>query len=151
VTALRHRQFRLLWTGMSASLVGDGILLVALAWQVYDLFGVPAAMSAVGVALSVPQIVTLLFGGVISDRYDPRRIMLVSDTIRGLVMAGLAALSIAGSLTLSMAPGPASSARRSTAWCRGSSPPRSWSRRMRSTSSCGRPACRSSGRCSVVR
>jgi hypothetical protein len=100
VTALRHRQFRLLWTGMSASLVGDGILLVALAWQVYDLFGVPAAMSAVGVALSVPQIVTLLFGGVISDRYDPRRIMLVSDTIRGLVMAGLAALSIAGSLTL---------------------------------------------------
>jgi MFS family permease len=100
VTALRHRQFRLLWTGMSASLVGDGILLVALAWQVYDLFGVPAAMSAVGVALSVPQIVTLLFGGVISDRYDPRRIMLVSDTIRGLVMAGLAALSLSGSLTL---------------------------------------------------
>ena len=44
---LRHRQFRLLWTGMSASLIGDGMLLVALAWQVYDLFGVPAAMSAV--------------------------------------------------------------------------------------------------------
>jgi MFS family permease len=67
---------------------------------VYDLFGMPAAMSAVGVALSVPQIVTLLFGGVISDRYDPRRIMLVSDTIRGLVMAGLAALSLSGGLTL---------------------------------------------------
>jgi MFS family permease len=100
VTALRHRQFRLLWTGMSASLIGDGILLVALAWQVYELFGVPAAMSAVGVSLSVPQVVTLLFGGVISDRYDPRRIMLVSDVLRGLALAGLAVLSVTGSLTL---------------------------------------------------
>ena len=96
---LRHRQFRLLWTGMSASLVGDGMLLVALAWQVYDLFGVPAAMSAVGVALSLPQVVTLLFGGVISDRFDPRRVMLASDVVRGLVMAGLAVLTLTGRLT----------------------------------------------------
>jgi MFS family permease len=96
---LRHRQFRLLWTGMSASLVGDGMLLVALAWQVYTLFGVPSAMSAVGVALSLPQIVTLLFGGVVSDRSDPRRVMLVSDIVRGAVMATLAVLSITGTLT----------------------------------------------------
>ena len=32
---LRHRDFRLLWTGMTVSLVGDGIFLVAMAWQVY--------------------------------------------------------------------------------------------------------------------
>ncbi|GAA0585781.1 tetracycline efflux MFS transporter Tet(V) [Paractinoplanes ferrugineus] len=96
---LRHRQFRLLWTGMSASLIGDGMLLVALAWQVYDLFGVPAAMSAVGVALSLPQVAMLLVGGVISDRFDPRQVMLVSDLLRGLVMAGVAVLSLTGTLT----------------------------------------------------
>ncbi|MBM2615551.1 MFS transporter [Actinoplanes sp. LDG1-06] len=96
---LRHRQFRLLWTGMSASLVGDGVLLVALAWQVYDLFGTPAAMSAVGVALSLPQVATLLFGGVISDRLDPRKVMLFSDLIRLAVMAVLAMLSLTGQLT----------------------------------------------------
>jgi MFS family permease len=96
---LRHRQFRLLWTGMSASLIGDGMLLVALAWHVYDLFGVPAAMSAVGVALSLPQIATLLLGGVVSDRFDPRRVMLVSDAVRGLVMAVLAVLTLTGTLT----------------------------------------------------
>ncbi|MGK5684313.1 MFS transporter [Actinoplanes sp. URMC 104] len=96
---LRHRQFRLLWTGMSASLVGDGVLLVALAWQVYDLFGVPAAMSAVGVALSLPQVATLLFGGVVSDRFDSRRVMLVSDLLRCAVMATLAVLSVTGALT----------------------------------------------------
>jgi MFS family permease len=96
---LRHKQFRLLWTGMSASLVGDGVLLVALAWQVYDLFGVPAAMSAVGVSLSLPQVVTLLLGGVISDRFDPRRVMLASDLIRAAVMTTLAVLSLTGTLT----------------------------------------------------
>jgi len=96
---LRHKQFRLLWTGMSASLIGDGMLLVALAWYVYDRFGVPSAMSAVGVALSLPQIVTLLLGGVISDRFDPRRVMMVSDLIRGLVMAGMAALALTGAMT----------------------------------------------------
>lgn len=99
LTVLRHKQFRLMWTGMSASLIGDGMLLVALAWQVYDLFGVPAAMSAVGVALSLPQVVTLLLGGVISDRFDPRRVMLVSDVVRGLAMAALAFLSITGTLS----------------------------------------------------
>ena len=100
LTPLRHREFRLLWTGMSTSLIGNGILLVALAWQVYDLSGAPAAMSAVGVALSVPQVVTLLLGGVVSDRFDPRRVMLVSDLVRCAVMATLAALSVTGAVRL---------------------------------------------------
>jgi MFS family permease len=97
---LRNREFRLLWTGMSTSLIGNGMLMVALAWQVYDLSGLPAAMSAVGVALSLPQVVTLLLGGVVSDRFDPRRVMVVSDLVRGVVMAILATLSIAGHLRL---------------------------------------------------
>jgi MFS family permease len=97
---LRNREFRLLWTGMSTSLIGNGMLLVALAWQVYDLSGLPAAMSAVGVALSLPQVVTLLVGGVVSDRFDPRRVMMASDIARGVVMAILAALSISGNLHL---------------------------------------------------
>jgi MFS family permease len=97
---LRQRDFRLLWTGMSTSLIGNGILMVALAWQVYDLSGLPAAMSAVGVALSLPQVVTLLIGGVVSDRFDPRRVMLVSDLVRCAVMATLAVLSISGAVRL---------------------------------------------------
>src|SRR3954468_4593269 len=97
---LRHREFRLLWTGMSTSLIGNGILLVALAWQVYELSGLPAAMSAVGVALSLPQVVTRLIGCVVSDRFDPRAVMLGSDLVRLAVMAAMAALSITGTLTL---------------------------------------------------
>jgi len=97
---LRNREFRLLWTGMTTSLIGNGILLVALAWQVYDLSGLPAAMSAVGVALSLPQVVTLLVGGVVSDRFDPRHVMLLSDLVRAAVMATLATLSITGAIQL---------------------------------------------------
>jgi MFS family permease len=93
---LRRRDFRLLWTGMSTSLLGDGILLVALAWQVYALSGAPAAMSVVGFALSLPQIATLLFGGVISDRFDRRKIILGTDLVRGAVLAILAGLSLTG-------------------------------------------------------
>jgi MFS family permease len=85
---------------MTTSLIGNGILLVALAWQVYDLSGLPAAMSAVGVALSLPQVVTLLIGGVVSDRFDPRRVMLLSDLVRAAVMAALATLSITGVIQL---------------------------------------------------
>ena len=100
LASLRHRDFRLLWTGMTTSLIGNGILMVALAWQVYDLSGLPAAMSAVGVALSLPQVVTLLIGGVVSDRFDPRRVMLASDLVRCAVMATLAVLSISGAVRL---------------------------------------------------
>jgi MFS family permease len=95
---LRRRDFRLLWTAMSTSLIGDGILLVALAWQVYGLSGAPAAMSVVGFALSLPQVATLLFGGVISDRFDRRKIMLCTDLVRGAVLTVLAAISLAGSI-----------------------------------------------------
>ncbi|MGI5247410.1 MFS transporter [Dactylosporangium sp. CA-139066] len=95
---LRGRDFRLLWTGMSTSLIGDGILLVALAWQVYALSGAPAAMSVVGFALSLPQVATLLFGGVISDRFDRRKIMLGTDLVRGAVLTALAVLSLTGAV-----------------------------------------------------
>nr|BFE63198.1 MFS transporter [Dactylosporangium thailandense] len=93
---LRVRDFRLLWTGMSGSLIGDGILLVAMAWQVYALSDAPAAMSVVGFALTLPQVATLLFGGVVSDRFDRRKIMLATDVVRGSVLTVLAVLSLTG-------------------------------------------------------
>jgi DHA3 family tetracycline resistance protein-like MFS transporter len=97
---LKHRDFRLLWSGMSVSLLGDGVFFVALAWQVYALSNVPTAMSIVGIAMTVPTIVFLLLGGVISDRFDRRRVMLAADVTRGLAVGLIAALSVAGALRL---------------------------------------------------
>ncbi len=97
---LRHRDFRLLWSGMCVSLLGDGVFFLALAWQVYALSNVPTALSIVGIAMTVPTIAFLLLGGVISDRLDRRRVMLVADVTRGIVVGVIAALSLAGMLRL---------------------------------------------------
>jgi transmembrane secretion effector len=87
---LRHRDFRLLWTGMTVSLFGDGIFLVALAWQVYTLWNAPAALSIVGIFMTISTVACLLPAGVLSDRLDRRMVML----------AVLAALSLAGAVEL---------------------------------------------------
>jgi MFS family permease len=97
---LRRREFRLLWSGLCVSLLGDGVFLVALAWQVYALSDAPTALSLVGIAMSVPTVALLLVGGVVSDRFDRRRAMLCADAARGLALAALAALSVTGALRL---------------------------------------------------
>ncbi|HLY48725.1 MAG TPA: MFS transporter [Solirubrobacteraceae bacterium] len=97
---LRHRDFRLLWTGMCVSLLGDGIFFVALPWQVYRISNVPSALAVVGVVMAVATIALLLLGGVISDRFDRRRVMLAADGTRCLTLGAIAVLSALGVLTL---------------------------------------------------
>ena len=97
---LRRREFRLLWSGMCVSLLGDGAFIVALAWQVYTLSNAATAMSLVGIAMTVPTIVFLLVGGVASDRLDRRRIMLAADVTRAAAVGLLAVLSLTGALEL---------------------------------------------------
>ncbi|HEX3689952.1 MAG TPA: MFS transporter [Solirubrobacteraceae bacterium] len=97
---LAHRDYRLLVGGMSVSLLGDGLFLVALAWQVYALSNAPTALASVGIAMTIPTIVCLLLGGAVSDRYDRRMVMLCADAVRALGLGVLAALSVSGSLRL---------------------------------------------------
>ncbi|MDP9242694.1 MAG: MFS transporter [Actinomycetota bacterium] len=100
LTPLRLRDFRYLWTGMTVSLLGDGIFLVAIAWQVYQLSNAPAALSVVGIAMSVPHVVLLLLGGLVSDRFDRRKVMVGADLLRGAAIGVLGILSITGVLEL---------------------------------------------------
>jgi hypothetical protein len=58
--AARDPDFAWLWIGMTVSMVGDGIYIVAVAWQVYQLSNTPTALAAVGIAWSLPQIILLL-------------------------------------------------------------------------------------------
>src|SRR6201984_3259971 len=80
---LAHRDYRLLVGGMTVSLLGDGLFLVALAWQVYSLSNTPTALATVGIAMTIPTVTCLLIGGAISDRYDRRLVMLTADGGRG--------------------------------------------------------------------
>ena len=96
---LSHRDFRLLWAGMTVSLVGDGIFLVAMAWQAYELWNAPAALSLLGIGMTIPTIAFLLPAGVLSDRLDRRSLMVCADIGRAVVIAALAFLSLTGLLT----------------------------------------------------
>src|SRR4029453_4455134 len=96
----RIRDFALLWTAMTVSLLGDGIYFVAIGGQGYEISDAPTALSIVGVAWTLPNVLLILVGGVLSDRFDRRSLMIVSDIVRGLAIGVIAFLSIAGTLEL---------------------------------------------------
>jgi len=98
ICPLRHRDFRVLWAGMAVSLLGDGIFLIAIAWESYALWNAPAALSIVGIGMALPTVLFLLVGGIVSDRSDRRRVMMWADGVRALAVGLLAALVITDSL-----------------------------------------------------
>ena len=100
LTPLRHRDFRMLWTGMTVSLLGDGITTIALAWQAYELSDAPTALSMVMFSMTVPHVILLLVGGAVSDRFDRRRVMIGADFVRLLAVSALGVLSISGALQI---------------------------------------------------
>lgn len=97
---LRIREFALLFAGTSVSLLGDGVYLVTIAWQVYDISNAPTALSVVGLAWTLPMVAFLLVGGVLGDRVDRRRLLIASDAIRAVAIGGLAALALSGAIEL---------------------------------------------------
>lgn len=100
--SLKHRNFRLLWTGQLVSLVGTWMADVALAWLVLDLTGSPVRL---GLAMTMrfgPTLVLSLFGGLLADRL-PKRLLLVATQSALMVQAfAMAALTSAGAITMSL-------------------------------------------------
>ena len=82
------RDFRLLFAGVSTSLLGDQFTLIATPWLVLQLTGDPVALGIVLALEGIPRALFMLFGGAITDRFSPRIIMLVSDIAR-FILAGL--------------------------------------------------------------
>lgn len=97
---LRRRDFALVSAGSIASLLGDGFFHVALAWQVYTISNVPTALSIVFLAISIPNVLLVLVGGVFADRYDRRKLMVSADLVRAAALGGIALLSAAGVLEI---------------------------------------------------
>jgi MFS family permease len=97
---LRERDFALLWLGMTISLLGDGIFLVALAWQVYDLDNDPVALSLVGTAWTLGMVAFLLTGGIVSDRGDRRRVLIAADLVRAAALVAMGVLSLTGAVEI---------------------------------------------------
>ncbi|MCB0129377.1 MAG: MFS transporter, partial [Caldilineaceae bacterium] len=99
---LRVRNFRLLWLGEAISMLGDQVYLVALPWLVLQLSNDPLAMGTVLALAGIPRAIFMLVGGVLTDRYSPRTIMLISNLLRMMLVGAMAVLIFAGGIGLGM-------------------------------------------------
>jgi len=97
---LAERDYALLTGGSLISQLGDGFFFVALAWQVYQISNVPTALSLVGLAWTLPLLLFVLIGGVFTDRYDRRWLMVGADVVRALAIGLMGVLSMTGVLEI---------------------------------------------------
>src|SRR5262245_41309160 len=85
-----------MWAGQTASMLGDGVQGVALAWLTLALTGSPLTLGSVLLAGAVPRAAVVLVGGAVSDRLSPRALLFASNVARALVAAALAGLAASG-------------------------------------------------------
>lgn len=93
---LRNRALVRLLFGEFVSSIGDWLYLVAIMVVVYQVTADPVVLGIVGAARLVPFVVLSVPAGMVADRFDRRRILLLTDIARGLLMLVLAALVSAG-------------------------------------------------------
>src|SRR5687767_3889341 len=103
--ALRHRNYRLFFVGNGVSLIGNWITQVATAWLVYRLSAgdktrAAALLGYVGFASQIPLFVFAPFTGVFVDRWDRRRILLITSLCAALQSAALAYLALSGTIRI---------------------------------------------------
>jgi MFS family permease len=95
-TALRHRDFRLLWIGQLISVTGTQMQLVAINWHVYLLTKSPLALGGVGLVRILPIIFCSLVGGVVADAVDRKRLMLATQGSMLVCAVALAVMTATG-------------------------------------------------------
>jgi predicted MFS family arabinose efflux permease len=92
----RHRNYRLFFSGQLVSLMGTWITAVAQGWLVYSLTHSPLLLGVTSFAGQVPVFFISSFGGMISDRVDRRRLLVLTQGLSMLQAATLATLTLLG-------------------------------------------------------
>src|SRR5258707_4922159 len=89
--SLRHRNFRLYWTGQLVSLIGTWMQSVAQGWLMHRLTSSAFMLGLLGFCQFAPVLVFSLWAGVIADRVDKRRLLLITQS---LAMAQAVAIAL---------------------------------------------------------
>jgi MFS family permease len=92
--ALRHRNYRLFFSGQIISLVGTWMQSIAQLWLVYRLTGSSLLLGLVGFAGQIPVFLFASLGGVFADRHSRRRIVIATQTASMLLALILSALTL---------------------------------------------------------
>jgi MFS family permease len=98
--ALRHRNYRLFFTGQTVSLIGTWMTQIATSWLVYRLTGSAWLLGIVGFASRIPTFVLGPFAGVWVDRWDRHRTLVVTQILSMLQSFALAGLALARIITI---------------------------------------------------
>ncbi len=96
------RDFRVLWAAQSVSLLGSSLLVIVLPWEAYSLTHSTSSTAFVSAAQIAPYPVLGLVSGVIADRLDRRRTMIVCDTARAVLSGAIGAAIALAALRLWM-------------------------------------------------
>ena len=98
--ALKHRNFRLFFCGQSVSLVGTWMTRLATSWLVYRLTGSTFLLGVIGFAGQIPTFLMAPVAGVWVDRWDRRRVLLVTQLLAAIQSLLLAGLTLSGHITI---------------------------------------------------
>src|SRR6185312_13670504 len=96
VRALRHRNYRLFFTGQSISLIGTWMTRIATSWLVYRLTGSAFLLGIVGFAGQIPSFLLAPFAGVLVDRWNRHRLLVITQALALLQSLAMAVLTLTG-------------------------------------------------------
>jgi MFS family permease len=95
---LKYRNFRLFFAGQGISLVGTWMQYVAMGWLVYRLTSSPLLLGLVGFAGQIPIFILSPFAGVMADRWNRHRILIITQSLSMVQALILAALTLSGAI-----------------------------------------------------
>ena len=95
-SALRSPGYRRYWFGSIGTVGASQLILMAQGWLVFQLSGSPLDLGALGAAVSIPSIFIMVFGSVLADRWDRRRLIMTTSLITAGLLLIQAALDYSG-------------------------------------------------------
>jgi MFS family permease len=98
--ALRSRNFRLFYAGQNISLIGTWMQNIAIGWMVYRMTNSAAMLGIVGFASQVPSLIITPFAGVLADRWDKYRVILVCQVLAMIQASVIALLTLSGRIAV---------------------------------------------------
>lgn len=97
---LSNRNFALLWSGQILSAIGNPFTAIATAWMVYSITGSKIALGGILLANTIPLVIGRLFAGPLVDRWDRKKVMLITGIIRSMTLLLPVILYVVGSLEI---------------------------------------------------
>ena len=96
LAAFRYRDFRLFWLSLFISNIGTWMQMMATNWLLYELTDSPLKLGLNGVFRAVPAFALGVVSGTFADRYDRKRLMLVTQLVLAALSLGLGLLNYTG-------------------------------------------------------